>query len=51
MPVNGFIESTSSVMPTVNACDSAAIGTALGAADGDSSAMHGGDREQQRDAT
>ena len=38
MPVKGFIESTSSVMPTVNACDSAAIGTALGAADGDSSA-------------
>ena len=38
MPVNGFSESTSSVMPTVKACDSAAIGTALGAADGDSSA-------------
>ena len=38
MPVNGFSESTSSVMPTVNTGDSAEIGTALGAADGDSSA-------------
>ncbi len=38
MPVNGFSESTSSVMPTVNACDSAAAGTALGAAEGVSSA-------------
>ena len=46
MPVNGFSESTSSVMPTVNAGDSAAIGTALGTADGDSIGVHGGDRHQ-----